>query len=240
MRLLYALPPLLSLLLAMPTTASAGFDHGHALWREVLAKHVDGGQVGYRELHADTGKLDEYLRQVGAVDAEEYGGWTRRQSLAYWINAYNAYTLKTILDHYPLKRRGLMGRRFPANSIRQIPGVWDKLAFRAGGEQLTLNDMEHKKMRDELKEPRIHFAIVCASIGCPALQGQAFTAAKLEAQLDAAARQFVRDRAKVKLDAAGGVIHLSKLFDWFSGDFAKSRGVSGYGELDGVLSFCAK
>lgn len=108
---------------------------------------------------------------------------------------------------------------FPKNSIQRIPGVWDGIKTKTAGREVSLNDIEHRILRPLFKEPRIHFSIVCASIGCPLLRSQPFRADSLKSQLEEATRDFIQDPAKVKWDGAGKVLRLSRVFDWFSEDF---------------------
>ena len=155
-----------------PVSARAAFDHEHTLLDEVLQKHVRQGRVDYHALHRDTATLDRYLETLARIEPAAYEKWTREQKIALWINAYNAYTLRVILDHYPVTRSVFADplRRYPASSIRQIPGVWKLRRWPVAGSTWTLDHMEHVILRRELVEPRIHFVLVCASISCPLLE----------------------------------------------------------------------
>jgi len=161
--------------------------------------------------------LNAYLRSLESVCPSDYDTWTHDQKLALWINAYNAYTVKLILDHYPL------------TSIRSI-GLLPGAAFRETfipletlrGSALSLEDIEHEILRKEFREPRIHFAIVCASKSCPTLRSEAYRATTLDAQLTEAARGFVSDSSKNRYDAASRTLRLSPIFDWFEEDFERS------------------
>ena len=217
-------------------TARAGeFDHSHAAWNAVLQAHAKDGMFNYAALKADDAQFRAYVASLGGVTAKEIVGWTRAQKLAYYINAYNAYTVESILAAYPIAGRNPL---HPSNSIRQISGVWDKATHAVGGESLTLDAIEHKKLREQLKEPRIHAAVNCASIGCPPLRDTAFAAATIEAQLDAAVAAWVTNEAHVRYDARRKRLYLSKIFDWFKGDFAASPGsAKGFGDYDGVVNF---
>ena len=147
--------------------------------------------------------------------ADEERGWTRDQRLAFWINAYNAFTLRAIVDHYPIRSPWLTLQ--PRNSIRQIDGVWTKLTWRAAGRTLTLDDIEHKILRPEFKEPRVHFAINCASVGCPPLAADPYRPATLDAQLDAAARRYLASAQGLRID--GDTLLVSKILEWYGEDF---------------------
>jgi hypothetical protein len=225
---------ILLLVLAVPTHA---FDHDYHRWDALLKVQVRDGLVTYAAIKAYPADLQAVLDEFSAVTPAMVADWTREQRLAFWINAYNSYTLKAIIDHYPLSRSGLKGLAFPRNSIRQIAGVWDKLTWKVAGEELTLDQIEHQKLRDELKEPRIHFALVCAARGCPKLRSEAYTAEKVQAQLTSAAQDFVNDPTRNRVDPVAKTAELSKIFEWFGGDFAGFKGVSGHEQMDGPLSF---
>ncbi|HWP65130.1 MAG TPA: DUF547 domain-containing protein [Candidatus Limnocylindria bacterium] len=179
---------------------------------------MQDGFVDYAGLEKDgQAELRAYLDALESICRGHYDTWTREQKLAYWINAYNAYTVRLILDHYPLK------------SIREI-GLLPGAAFRkefipskgVRGKTLSLDDIEHEILRKDFSEPRIHFAIVCASKGCPTLRSEAYRAADLERQLDDAARTFVRDSAKNRFDASKRTLYLSSIFKWFREDFERA------------------
>ncbi len=197
----------------------ATLDHRHAAWTEILRRFVRDGQVDYAGLARHGQRhLSRYLQALASVCPDDYGHWTRDQQLAFWLNAYNAYTVRLILDHYPL------------SSIRTIgilPGAAFRTTFismRLRDRTLSLNDIEHEILRREFVEPRIHFAIVCASQSCPRLRSEAYRAADLDPQLDDQARLFVRDPSKNRFDPAARVLHLSSIFTWFHEDFERAAG----------------
>ena len=205
---------------APPGDRCVMFDHGHDAWSSVLRGYVRDGHVDYAGLKRSGEKaLGAYLSLLQSVCRGHYATWTRDRKLAFWINAYNAHTVRLILDHYPL------------SSVREI-GILPFAAFRTDfiemeklrGDTLSLNDIEHEILRGELKEPRIHFAIVCASKSCPALRSEAFRAGGLDEQLDDAARTFIRDPSKNRIDPASRTVQLSSIFDWFGGDFERAAG----------------
>ena len=141
--------------------------------------------------------------------------WSKEEQLAYWINAYNAFTIKLILDHYPVK------------SIKEIGGIipfvnssWDIRFIHIENQTYDLNNLEHGILREHFEEPRIHFAINCASISCPSLRNEAYTAQNLEDQLNEQAIAFLNNPAKNKLE--GDPIRVSRIFQWFRGDFVKN------------------
>ncbi|MCA1676613.1 MAG: DUF547 domain-containing protein, partial [Actinobacteria bacterium] len=149
---------------AMPG-ATAAFDHGYSDYAQLLARHVDGSRVSYAALKADRGALDRVVAQFEAPDAQGEGGWTREQRMAFWINAYNAFTLRAIVDAYPIQSRWFT--RQPRNSIRQIPDVWTTQRWRAARRAVSLDDIEHRVLRPIFQDARVHFAVNCASVSCP-------------------------------------------------------------------------
>lgn len=199
---------LLGIMVAL--SSASAFDHSHAELDGVLKNYVNAeGMVDYAGLKANRSALDEYLVKTGVVSEADFDSWTREQRLAFLINVYNAETLKLIIDHYPVK------------SIKKIGGLfgqaWDVESVTLFGEKTTLNTIEHKILRPIYKEPRVHFAIVCAAMGCPPLRNGAFTPDKLDNQLDARGRLFLSQENKNRLD--GGTLFLSPIFDWFGEDF---------------------
>jgi hypothetical protein len=194
--------------------AAAEFDHGHEQLDRFLDGAVSPAGVDYGTLKGRVDTLDAYLKGVASVDAS---GFTGPQKLALYVNAYNAYTLKTMLEEGP-----------PA-SIRDLDGgkVWDARTFPVAGQQLTLNQMEHEHAR-KLADGRVHAVVNCASKGCPPLPPDPLTADGVDAQLDAAAAVWAKTNAYV-LD--GSTVRLSKIFDWYAGDF---EAVAAERDLDGV------
>ena len=208
----------LSLLLGHGLVAS--FDHSHKDWDTILNTHVHEALVDYSKLSEDNSMLSNYLNQLNSVTLEEMDDWSREQQLAFWINAYNALTVQAILDHYPIKTRTIKGLVVPKNSIIQIPGVWKKLQWKVAGELLTIDHIEHGILRPKFGEPRMHFAIVCASIGCPDLLSEAYTFDQLDRQLEEQTRKYLTNADKgVKFDFEKKRVCVSQLFNWFSDDF---------------------
>jgi hypothetical protein len=194
--------------------AGAGFDHAHERWTAQLHRFVHAGEVDYAAWKKEQAQLDDYLRELVRVRKEEFTSFSREQKLAFWIDAYNAYTVRLILDHYPV------------SSIRSI-GLLPGAAFRRAfipllGEELTLDEIENRLR--QMGEPRIHFAIVCASKSCPQLRTEAYRADVLDRQLDAAARGFLRDPARNDWDAPSRTLKLSSIFKWFREDFERPAG----------------
>jgi len=198
-----------------------GASPDHHLWNQVLQKHVKGGLVDYREIKDNPHELNQYLEQVAAFPKKELSTLPPAAQIAFYINAYNAITVKRIIDYFPPRKKGFLSFLNSDLSIKNIPGVWDKIKDNVAGELLTLDDIEHNILRRKFSEPRIHMALVCASLSCPALLDQAFTADKLDEQLDFATRQFLSDKTRNKFCTDCPKISLSKIFFWYGGDFVK-------------------
>lgn len=194
------------------------FDHSHSRWSGILAGSVKDGTVDYEALHKDPSGLKDYLDSLERVTKAPYASWTEDQKLAFWLNAYNAYTVKVILDHYPLKSIRDIGSWRSVFNMKLVPLV---LLF---GEKASLNNIEHDVIRKEFAEPRIHFALVCASKGCPPLRSEAYRAEDLDRQLQDQTRTFLRTEKWNRWDPASKTLHLSKIFDWYGEDFVKAEG----------------
>lgn len=188
----------------------------HQLWDELVKAHVKpNGMVDYKGFVQDKAKLDEYLKLI-SDNAPDRKTWSKNQQMAYWINAYNAFTVKLIVDNYPVKSIRDLG---PSLKIPLIKDVWHYKFFKIGGVESSLDEIEHSILRKEFDEPRIHFAINCASVSCPPLLNEAFTAEKLEAQLAKVATTFINDPTRNKITADQAQI--SSIFSWFKEDFTK-------------------
>ncbi len=192
-----------------------GFDHRYTTYAEVLTRHVRVPRVDYAALRADRSRLDRAVAEFDSPAARDEPRWSREQRMAFWINAYNAFTLRAIVDHYPIKSGWLT--LHPRNSIRQIDGVWNKLKWQAAGRSVTLDDIEHKILRPTFKDARIHFAVNCASVSCPPLAAEPYRPDTLGAQLDAAARQFLATPEGLRVD--GDTLRVSSIFKWYGDDF---------------------
>lgn len=200
----------------------------HSAWDHLLKKYVDtNGYVAYSAWQAsaaDKTTLDDYLNHLSEASFSRES--SREAQLAFWINAYNAVTVKGIL------------REYPTTSIRNHTAkfygynIWKDLQLVVSGRPYSLEGIEHEVLR-KMGEPRIHFAIVCASVGCPRLLNEAFTADRLEEQLTANARAFFADRTKFAADTRAGTIAVSPILDWFGKDFgadtsAQMRSIAPY------------
>ena len=205
----------------------ADFDHSYSTYNNLLNHYAVDARVDYKGFIDSKAEFERFLKILGDVNENDFEGWTQEQKLAFWINAYNAFTIKAIIDHYPIKRSfSLVGIFYaPSNSILQIKGVWTKLQFRAVGRMITLDEIEHQILRKEFNEPRIHMAIVCASISCPDLSSEAYVSERIEAQLDRAARDFINNPDKgVYVNESNRKVKFSKIFKWFGEDFIPSYG----------------
>ncbi len=208
--------------LAVPPAAHAALDLRHGAWTALLAKHVkrvDGrgsaSRVDYAAFARDRGALEGYLAQLARVSPQEYEALPRADRMAFWINAYNAGTIALILTEYPrhasIKDYG---------SLLRSP--WQKPFIRLLGETLSLDEIEHERLRGPrgFGEPRVHFAVNCASISCPMLREEAFVGARLDAQLEEQAVRFLSDRSRNRFEPEHGRLALSAIFDWYGDDFA--------------------
>ncbi len=217
------LPQLVFLCLAFwaGSALSQTFDHAHAVWDGLLKKHVavlDSGrasQLRYAGMAQDRATLDGYLEKISAVKDADFERWTREQQEAFLINAYNAFTVEKVLTRHP-----------------DIKSVWDfgKLFgnpfkdrfFTLLGKKSSLDDIEHGLLRKRYREPRVHFALNCASVSCPMLREEAYVAPRLERQLEEQAVRFLSDRSRNRFARIGpeaGTLEVSKIFDWYKEDF---------------------
>lgn len=191
------------LLIFLNSIYAQNFDHSK--WDTFLKLHVDQtGNVDYKSIKEDESKLKEYLNQF--IKKAPSKSWRKEEKLAYWINAYNAFTIKLLVDNYPLK------------SIKDIEAPWDKKFIPIDGELISLNYIEHEILR-QMNEPRIHVAINCASVSCPQLLNEAFIAGELNSQLNKVTSRFINNPTKNII--SGNQLHLSKIFMWFKKDFGQ-------------------
>ncbi len=191
-----------------PTTVS------HAAWNALLTQYVSSaGKVNYQGMKASQAKLETYLAtlQKGISSSASKG-----EKMAFWINAYNAFTVKLIVDNYPVK------------SIKDLKGgkPWDAKFVNIGGKSYSLNNIEHDILRANYFDPRLHFVLVCAAKSCPKLLNKAYTAGNLGVEMTNQAKYFINNPAKNKISANSAQV--SKLFDWYKGDFTKSGSLVSY------------
>lgn len=199
---------------------AADFDQSHKVWSDVLTKHVaaKGGQAffNYKALKKDSKSFEGYLSTLSALSSKDFEKFSRDQKMAFLINAYNAFTVKLVIDNYPVK------------SIKDIGGIfsspWKKEFYTLLGKKRNLDYIEHGVLRVKYKEPRVHYAVNCASLGCPNLQNKAFTADNLEAMLAKGEKDFFNQSEKNNVDKKAKEVNVSKIFDWFGVDFKNKYG----------------
>ncbi|ALJ05067.1 hypothetical protein APS56_07970 [Pseudalgibacter alginicilyticus] len=201
---LYFLITILSISAFSSNKTARTFDH--SIWNNLLQKHVsENGQVNYKGFKSNINLLQQYITTLSNTTPNET--WNKNEKLAYWINAYNALTVDLILQNYPVK------------SIKNIDKPWDQRLWKLGNKWYNLNDIEHDILRN-MNEPRIHFAIVCASFSCPKLQNEAYIASNIEQQLTKATYEFLNDHNKNSISENN--LELSKIFQWFAKDFKQN------------------
>ena len=191
----------------------------HSLFNEILDEYNYSGNVDYQGLKSEP-KLEEYLKILSGTIPEKLKD--NDEKIAFWINVYNAFTIKAIVDNYPVESINDLhkGGRILGHILSTT--IWDQDFIEINGQLYSLNDVEHEILRKEFTEPRIHFAIVCASISCPVLKNEAFTADKLDDQLQDQSLQFFKDVTKNKFDTENKMAYISKILDWFEEDFGNN------------------
>jgi hypothetical protein len=201
----------LSGLMTFGNPNNAAMDHNS--WNNLLNTYVSNeGNVDYLGFKKDKSQLETYLQLLSANIPDD--SWTENEKLAYWINAYNAFTVSLIVEHYPIK------------SIMDIKNAWDIKFIELGDQTYSLNEIEHEIIRKEFNEPRIHFVLVCAAVSCPVLLNEAYAADQLEQQLQQQGVRFINDPSKnfIKTKKA----KVSQLFNWFADDFTKNGSIIDY------------
>jgi hypothetical protein len=200
----------------LAATAFAQFDDSHKAFDDLLKKHVtyiangNASQVSYKGFAQDRAALKTYLDSISAVPEATYKSWNKSQQLTFLINAYNAYTIELILTKYPNLK-----------SIRDLGGTfskpWSIKFIKLFGKDVHLDNIEHDMIRADgvFNDPRIHVAVVCASIGCPMLRNEAFTSEKLDVQLDDGMKRFLSDKTRNRYSAENKKLEVSKIFDWY-------------------------
>ncbi len=204
---------------AQQTTASI-FDHNHGRWNAILQEFVhEGGLVDYEGLQKQRSRLDHYLADLQSVQPAEFRQWSAKEREAFWINAYNAYAIQLILDHYPVDSIKDLGGFFSSVfdkryiPLQHLAGV-DARADASTKRPLSLGEVEHQILFPISRRPLFHFAIVCASASCPELRAEAYSAEKLDTQLEDQARRFLADSERNDTQIEGNKLRISKIFDW--------------------------
>ena len=205
---------ILGIVIGCATVGQASTPH-HQLFTDLLSQYVQDGVVNYKNIKSDK-RLSQYIDWLARTDPQTLPNQNER--LAFWINAYNAYTLKVICDNHPVK--SIMDIKDPAGDEKT--SVWDRKLVTINGTKMSLNHVEHEIIRPKFKDPRAHFALVCASKSCPALRNEAFEGATLDSQLTEQGREFLADSFRNEFDPVLKEVKLSKIFDWFGSDFGSS------------------
>nr|WP_293837481.1 DUF547 domain-containing protein [uncultured Arsenicibacter sp.] len=196
------------------TEPTAAVDH--SAYDRLLKKYVnEKGLVNYKGFKSDEKVFNDYLAMLSKNPPA--ASWSKNEQMAYWINAYNAYTIRLILDHYPLKSIKDIGSKI---KIPFVTTPWAAKFFTIGGDKMSLDNIEHGTLRKKYNDPRIHFALVCASISCPRLRNEAYMADKLDAQMDDQGRDFLNNPSKNKIGKDEA--QLSNYFNWYKGDWNKN------------------
>lgn len=224
---------LLCLIASYPLSLTAGYDPEHVVWTQLLQASVKKGVVDYSQIQKESLKLETYLNQIKSVTPGQYEAFSEAEKMAYLINAYNAYTLKLISDFFPVKSIRDIGGKVGGNLFNKNSKQWrvseyeangKKFTLEAMGKPVTLDDIEHENLRPLFKDARVHFALVCGAVSCPFLRSEAYTAKRLSQQLDDQGKQFLADSFRNRFDEKSNTLYLSKIFDWFSGDFKRDAG----------------
>ena len=203
--------------------AADSFDQRYDAYAGLLREHVVDARVDYARLKSNRAALDAVADTFGSVTEAQLKSWSKDDQIAFWINAYNVFTLTAIVDHYPIAWRWRnLFTLTPWNSIRQIPGVWSDLRWSVAGTEKTLDQIEHETLRTQYQEARIHVAINCASISCPPLRIEPYVGERLDRQLILAARDYLTSDLGLQVD--GTTLRLSSIFDWYGDDFVEDYG----------------
>ncbi len=214
----------LALALAPPASAESpsGAPPATGAWDRVLHAHGNRGGMDYAALAADRGDLDAFLHSLAAARPQ---AMEKREALAFWIDAYNAVVVQHVLERYPGIR-----------SVKKVDGFFDSLTFPVAGAKVTLDAIEAKGRA--LGDPRIHFAVVCASTSCPDLRGEAYTGARLDEQLGDQVRSFLENEHKgLRYDAESNTVWLSSIFKWYAGDFTGGSTVVAFFSRGAILDW---
>ncbi|CAL2089844.1 conserved protein of unknown function [Tenacibaculum sp. 190524A05c] len=204
--------PIIALFISVTVSAQT------SVFNSLLSKHVDAkGNVNYKALKKNEATLDTYIAYLEKTSPSS--SWSKNKQMAFWINAYNAYTIKLILNNYPVK--SIMKIKKKGKSAWKIPFAV------VGGKTYTLDHIEHNILRKKLFDPRIHVGVNCASGSCPKLHNKAFTASNIDGELEKLMKQFINDPKRNKLKKKS-TIHISEIFNWFKGDFTKKGSVIDY------------
>ncbi len=194
---------------AQQTEPAPGEDPLHRPLDQILDLYVRDGLVYYHALKTERARLDRYMASLN-VPARTYDGWSAQEKMAFWIDAYNAFVLETVINHYPIHGRSTM---YPAASIRQIPGAFEEATWRAAGRSVTLDQIE-KNILPEFKEPRVYLALGRGAAGSGRLRSEAYTGERLARQLDDIQKEFVSEQQMLRIDRMAGQISVTPILSW--------------------------
>ena len=181
---------------------------------QILDVYVRDGLVYYRALKTERGRLDRYVSSLN-VPAATYTGWTREGQMAFWINAYNAFVLQTVINHYPIKGKAAT---YPSSSVRQIPGAFERTKHRAAGRSVTLDEIE-KTILPEFKDPRVYLALGRGAVGSGRLRSEAYTTARLMEQLESVHADFMTQQEMLKIDRQAATVSVTPIVSWHEAEF---------------------
>lgn len=209
---------------SMRAQSAAPSDALHRPLDQILDVNVRDGLVYYRALRAERGRLDRYAASLN-VPAATYEAWSSEHKIAFWINAYNAFVLQTVIDRYPIKGAS---KSYPPNSIRQVPGAFEQIKRRAAGRSVTLDEIE-KTILPQFKDPRVYLALGRGAVGSGRLRSEAYSGDRIRQQLDAIQEEFVSERTMARIDRAGGQVSVTPIVSWHDAEFiaAYDKGAMG-------------
>jgi hypothetical protein len=194
---------------AQQTEPPSGEDPLHRPLDQILDLYVRDGLVYYHALKTERARLDRYMASLN-VPARTYDGWSAQEKMAFWIDAYNAFVLETVINHYPIHGRSTA---YPASSIRQIPGAFEETTWRAAGRSVTLDQIE-KNILPEFKEPRVFLALGRGAVGSGRLRSEAYTGERFARQLDDIQKEFVSEQPMLRIDRMTGEISVTPILSW--------------------------
>jgi hypothetical protein len=209
---------------AAPSQPSGPTEALHRPLDQILDVNVRDGLVYYRALRGERGRLDRYAASLN-VAAATYEDWPREHKMAFWVNAYNAFVLQTVISNYPIKGSSAA---YPANSIRQIPGAFEQRRHRAAGRSVTLDEIE-KAILPEFKEPRLYLALGRGAVGSGRLRSEAYSGARLAQQLDGISKEFVSEQTMLRIERTAGRVSVTPIVSWRDAEFiaAYDKGAAG-------------
>lgn len=209
-------------LAAQQFTPAPGADPLHTPFDEILDANVRDGLVYYRALKSTRGRLDHYVASLN-VPAATYNGWSKAQQMAFWVDAYNAFVLETVIDHYPVHGTA---QGAPSDSIRQIPGAFNRTTWRAAGKSVTLDAIENTIL-PPFNEPRLYLALGRGAVGSGRLRSEAYTGDRLEKQLSDIQAEFVTNREMLQIDRAAGTMVVTPIVSWHDQAFVAAFDTTG-------------